>query len=209
MNNTPTIGILGAGKLGTVLAQLAVKAGYSVYIAGSSHPQKIALTVKVITPGASALESGEVIKRSDIIILALPLGKFRTISASALDGKLVIDAMNYWWEVDGSIPDLEKAPSSTEMVAGYFKGSHVVKALSHMGYHNLIDDNRPAGASDRKAIAIAGDTSKYNKIVEKFVDTLGFDPVVLNHLSKGKLLEPGKPLFGASIDKHSMLPIFV
>lgn len=195
-----SIGILGAGKVGIVLAQLALKAGYEVFIAGSGDPSKIALTIKVLTPGAVALTGEEVARQADIIILALPLAKYKTIPRDALEGKLVIDAMNYWWEVDGPRPEIiPDNVSSSEAVQSFLNKSRIVKAFSHMGYHELHDETRPKGAEGRKAIAVAGNNEEDIEAVAGIVDKLGFDPLLIGDLSKGRLLEPGHPAFGTDI----------
>lgn len=199
--------ILGAGKLGTVIAQLAVKAGYEVYISGSGSPSKIALSIKIIVPGAIAVTSSEAINKADVVILALPLSKYKTLDPGLLANKLMVDGMNYWWEVDGDMPDLANAPSSSEMVQSFLENSRLVKALSHMGYHDLHDKPQPSGTPGRKAIAIAGDHKKDVEVVSGVVDELGFDPVYVGDLSTGKYLEPGMPLFGASVSKDKVIDI--
>lgn len=200
-----TVGILGAGKLGIVLAQLAKKAGYTVYIAGSGDASTIKLTVDVLVPGAHAVTSQQAVTQADLVILALPLGKYKNIPKNALKDKLVIDAMNYWWEVDGERPDLNNPNVSTsQLVQDFLPASRVVKAFNHIGYHDLFDEARPSGAPDRKAVAIAGNNTTDVDIVSNFVDTLGFDPVVIGTLSDGIKLQPGKPTFGAYVSAEEV-----
>jgi len=204
-----TVGILGAGKVGTVLARLALAAGYRVLIASSRPPAAIELTIDVLAHGAVATTASDAAARADIVILALPLGKALPAGGDAasgaaalpleeLRGKLVIDAMNYWWEVDGIRDDLAEADTS-RLVSALLPESRVVKAFNHMGYHDLDEGARAQRDPQRKAIALSGDDVEAKATVASFIDSLGFDPVDLGPLSEGEVLQPGRPLFGANL----------
>lgn len=205
MTEIKNVGILGAGKVGIVLAQLALKAGYHVRISGSGSVEKIAMTIETLVPGATPATNQGVVAKSDLIILAIPLSRYKNIKSKLLKGKLVIDAMNYWWETDGIREEvLDPSSTSSEQVQKYFNKSTVVKTFNHMGYHNLQEEAKPAGAENRKALFVTGDNKEAVDEVAEFVDTMGFDTVVHYDIADGIMTEPGSELFGASLTKADL-----
>jgi len=64
-----------------------------------------------------------------IVILALPLSKYRSLRPEQLAGKVVIDVMNYWAPTDGTILEFEGEASSSEVVQRHLAGARLVEAI--------------------------------------------------------------------------------
>jgi predicted dinucleotide-binding enzyme len=198
----PRIAVLGAGHVGPVIARIAMDAGYHVSIAASGDPEKIALITELVIPGAEPRWAADAVRDSDLVVLAIPLHKFATFDPSLVAGKIVIDSMNYWAPVDGVREMFEdRRYTSSEIVQRRLVGSTVVKALNHIGYQDLEEARRPAGSPERRSIGVAGDDSVPVKVVEELIERIGYDPVRLDSLSAGRVLEPGGPVFGALLSR--------
>jgi predicted dinucleotide-binding enzyme len=189
------LAVLGAGHVGPVIARLAIKAGYPVAIATSGDPDDIALITELVIPGAQPRWASDAVADADVVVLAIPLHRFGEVNPGLLSGKLVVDAMNYWPASDGVLSAFEDGGSS-EIVARRLYGSAVVKALNHIGYHELEDRACPAGAPDRRAAGVAGDDPAAVAAVAGLIDRIGYDPVRLESLRAGRVLQPGGPVFG-------------
>jgi predicted dinucleotide-binding enzyme len=195
MTEPSRLAVLGAGHVGPVIARLALKAGYLVDIATSGDPEDIALITELVIPGAQPQWAADAVADADIVVLAIPLHRFLELDPMLLNGKLVVDAMNYWPASDGVLKAFDDGGSS-EVVARRLAGSTVVKALNHIGYQVLEDRARPAGAPDRSAAGVAGDDPAAVAATAGLVDRIGYDPVRLESLRAGRVLQPGGPVFG-------------
>jgi predicted dinucleotide-binding enzyme len=197
-----SISVLGAGHVGPVIARVALDAGYAVTIAASGDPERIALITRVLVPGAEPRWAFAAVEDSDVVVLAIPLHKFASFDPGLVAGKVVIDVMNYWPPVDG-VQELfeDRRYGSSEIVQQRLERSTVVKTLNHIGYHELDDDRRPAGAPDRRALGVAGDDAGAVDVVTELIERIGYDAVRLESLTAGRLLEPGGPVFGASMNR--------
>jgi predicted dinucleotide-binding enzyme len=194
------IAVLGAGHVGPVIARVAIDAGYRVTIAASGSPEKIALITQVLVPGAEPRWAADAVEDADVVVLAIPIHKFATFDPALVAGKLVVDVMNYWPPVDGVQEIFEDANcSSSEFVQHRLDRSKVVKTLNHIGYHELDDDRRPVGSPERRALGLAGDDAGAVEVVAEIIERIGYDAVRLSPLNAGRLLEPGGPVFGASL----------
>jgi 8-hydroxy-5-deazaflavin:NADPH oxidoreductase len=158
MSEPSRLAVLGAGHVGPVIARLAIKAGYPVAIATSGDPEDIALITELVIPGAQPRWAGDAVADADIVVLALPLHRFPDVNPGPLHGKLVVDAMNYWPASDGVLKAFGTGGSS-EIAARRLAGPAVVKALNHIGYHELENRARPAWTSSGSA-SITPSTSR-------------------------------------------------
>ena len=189
------VAVLGAGHVGSVVARLAVNAGYPVDIAASGDPERIALITELVIPGARPRWAADAVRGAGLVVLAIPLHRFCDLDPGLLHGKVVVDAMNYWPASDGMLEQFERGGSS-EIVARRLAGATLVKALNHIGYHDLEDWARPKGAADRMAAGVAGDHPAAVTAVADLIDRIGYDPVRLGSLRAGRLLQPGTAVFG-------------
>jgi predicted dinucleotide-binding enzyme len=181
-----------------VIARVAIAAGFQVTIAASGSPETIALMTEMVIPGAEPRWAADAVEDADIVILAIPLHKFATLEPALLAGRIVVDAMNYWPSADGVQEMFEdRRRSSSEVVQGRLTDSTVVKTLNHIGYQDLEDARRPSGSPERCAIGVAGDDPRAAHLVAEVIERIGYDPVRLDTLSAGRLLQPGSPIFGA------------
>jgi predicted dinucleotide-binding enzyme len=192
------LGIVGAGKAGTAIARAAVAGGYDVAISGSGSAERIELIVEVLAPGARALSTDEVVRYADRIVLAIPMHRVRELRRDLFAGKILVDAMNYWDEIDGVDGPFATARAGTSMlVQEWFSSARVVKSLNHLGYFKFEKSRRPHGTPGRIAMAAAGNDRSAVAAVLQLIDTLGFDPVDAGNLESGLALQPGGPIFGA------------
>jgi predicted dinucleotide-binding enzyme len=188
-----------------VIARVAIGAGYDVAIAASGDPERIALITQVVIPGAEPRWAADAVEGADLVVLAIPVHRFPTFDPALVAGRLVVDVMNYWPPVDGVQATFEdRRYSSSEIVQRRLARSSVVKTLNQIGYHELEDERRPVGSPDRRALGVAGDDRAVVDRVAQVVERVGYDAVRLNRLAEGRVLEPGGPVFGASLRRPDL-----
>jgi len=192
-----TIGLIGAGNIGSQLARLAVKNGYDVVVSNSRGPDTLADLVKELGPRARAGTPVDAAKAGDIVVVTVPLKSYRQVPVDPLAGKIVIDTNNYYPQRDGHIPELDNETTTTaELLQAHLPGSKVVKAFNHIYAAALTTDGQPPGTTNRRALVIAGDDRDAKATVARLIDQFGFDVVDAGPLKEGWRIQRDTPGYG-------------
>jgi predicted dinucleotide-binding enzyme len=192
-----TIGIIGAGHIGSQVARLAVANGHDVVIANSRGPETLAGLVAELGPKARADTPEGAAEAGEVVLVAVPLKAYRSTPAGPLAGKVVIDANNYYPQRDGRIPELDDETTTTsELLQAHLRESRVVKAFNHIYARDLTTDGQPAGTPGRRALVIAGDDAQAKAVVSGLLDQFGFDTVDAGPLREGWRIQRDTPGYG-------------
>jgi len=192
-----TIGLIGAGHIGSQVARLAVANGYNVVISNSRGPETLAELVAELGPKARAATAVEAASAGDIVVVTVPLKNYRSVPVEPLKGKVVIDTNNYYPQRDGHIPELDNESTTTaELLQAHLPTSKVVKAFNHIYAVELTTHGQPAGTKNRRALVIAGDDREAKAVVTGLLDQFGFDTVDAGPLKEGWRIQRDTPGYG-------------
>lgn len=189
-----TIGIIGAGEVGTHLARAAIAQGYHVVIANSRSPDTLSELVQDLGPAARSATAEGAARAGDFVVIAVPLKLINDMPVAALAGKIVIDTNNYMTWRDGHFPMVDSGEKTVhELRQEQLPASRVVKAFTHIQAPRILTWGMAGGVPDRLALAVSSDFPEAVALVTRLYDQFGFDAVDHSPLSESWRNAPGQP----------------
>ena len=197
------IGVIGSGNIGATAARLFARAGHEVAVSNSRGGSGLEELIRELGEGARATDTEEAARFGEVLLVAIPFGKYETLPAAAFEGKVVIDANNYYPQRDGNFPVLDSGETtSSELVAWHLKGARVVKGFNTIWFEHLAkqgDASLPV--EERRAIFIAGDDEEAKQVVSRLVEEIGFAAVDTGALSEGgRRQQVGTPVYNKELN---------
>jgi predicted dinucleotide-binding enzyme len=193
-----SIGIIGAGALGSNLARLFAQNGIAATIANSRGPDSLAGLVGELGPFITAgtvQDAG----RADMVLVAVRWVDLDKVLGGlpAWTGRIVVDATNPVAFLDPDSPD-RKDPAnplaaygikaidlggkhSSQVFAERVPDARVVKAFNHLDANVLAT---PASGG-RRVMFYSGDDADAKAAVHKLIEQTGYFPVDLGGLEVG------------------------
>jgi predicted dinucleotide-binding enzyme len=191
-----TLGIIGAGHIGSQVARAAIANGYDVVISNSRGPETLSDLVAELGSKARAATAEEAGAAGDVVVVTVPLKALPQVPVEPLAGKIVLDTNNYYFERDGHIDALDKGETTTsQLLQEHLPTSKVAKAFNHIRSGEITTDGTTAGTENRRALATASDFDEAAAWVTAFYDELGFDTVNIGPLSESWRVERDRPAY--------------
>ena len=187
-----SVGIIGAGRIGHAVAQIARRAGRPVVIANSRGPESLTSVVQELGEGVSAGTVKEA-AAADIVVLAVMWPDVpEAVGGLEWEGRIVIDPTN-----DFDPSDLDGRTSS-EVVADLVGPARLVKAGNTLASTVLGSDPHQAGG--QRVIFLSGDDPQAKSEVVALFEDAGFFVVDLGGLREGgQIQQVGAPLAGHNL----------
>jgi len=188
------IGVIGSGNIGATAAKLFAAAGHRVAISNSRGPETLEGLVEEIGPGVRAATVEEAAEFGEVVMEAIPFGRYESLPAEKLSGKILITASNYYPARDGEVE--HGGLATGELIQRHLPGARVVKAFNTIYFERLRDNGHPeAPVEERETIFVSGDGEEAKGVVSGLIEEIGFAPVDAGTLAESRRQEPGSPVY--------------
>jgi predicted dinucleotide-binding enzyme len=193
------VGVIGSGNIGATAARLFAAAGHQVAISNSRGPETLEGLVEEIGPGVRAATVEEAAGFGEVVMEAIPFGRYEGLPAEKLAGKVFITASNYYPARDGEVE--HGGLSSSELIQQHLPGTRVVKAFNTIYFVRLGENGRPgAPIEEREVIFVSGDDEEAKGVVSGLIEEIGFAPVDAGTLAGSRRQEPGSPVYNVAMN---------
>ncbi len=194
-----SIGIIGAGALGSNVARLLAKNGISATIANRRGPESLKGLMQELGPSIKAGTVQEAAS-ADIVLVAVRWVDLKNALSTlpAWNGRIVIDGTNPVEFLDPNSPDAKDPNNplaaygikpidlggkhSSAVFRDLVPGARVVKAFNHLDVNILPE---PAISGGKRVLFYSGDDVDAKAQVRKLLEQTGFFPIDLGTLDAG------------------------
>ena len=193
-----TIGIIGAGEVGSQIARAAIAAGYQVVIANSRGPETLSGLIAELGPRARAATAFQAAEAGDFVVVAVPLKLVNNIPVEQLANKIVLDTNNYMPWRDGHFEVVDSGERTVhELRQEQLPTTKVAKAFTHIQAPRLFLSASPSRTPNRHALSVSSNYPEAVELVTELYDRFGFDTVDNSPLSESWRSGPGQPAWVA------------
>ncbi len=193
------IGVIGSGNIGATAARLFAAAGHQVAISNSRGPETLEGLVEEIRPGVWAATVEEATGFGEVVMEAIPFGRYESLPADRLAGKVFVTASNYSPGRDGEVE--HGGLASSELIQQHLPGARVVKAFNTIYFKRLRENGRPeAPIEEREVIFVSGDDEEAKGVVSGLIEDIGFAAVDAGTLAESHRQEPGSPVYNVAMN---------